>query len=47
METEDRRAILENDADTKPAQVGHGGGRRKKSRTGEMVATSTAHVRPD
>ena len=31
----------------KTAQVGHGDGRRKKSKTGEMVATSTAHVRPD
>ena len=29
------------------AQVGRGDGRRKKSKTGEMVATSTAHVRPD
>ena len=29
------------------AQVGHGDGQRKKSKTVEMVATSTAHVRPD
>ena len=44
---EERRARLENDASTVMAQVGRGDGRRKKSRTREMVTTSTAHVRPD
>ena len=42
METEEeRRARLENDAAMyQMAQVGHGDGRRKKTKTGEMVATA-------
>ena len=40
---EERRARLENDAATKRlAQVGHGDGRRKKSKTGEDLATHSS-----
>ena len=45
---EERRARLENDATTKRlAQVGHGDGRRKKSKTGEDGSYRTALVSPD
>ena len=49
METEEeRRARLENDAATKRlAQVGHGDGQRKKSKTGEDGSYRTAHVSHD
>ena len=45
---EERRAKLENDATTKRlAQVGHGDGRRKKSKTGEDGSYCTGHVSLD
>ena len=49
METEEeRRARLENDAATKRLdQVGHGDGRRKKSKTGEDGSYRTALVSPN
>ena len=49
METEEERsARLENDEATKwLAQVGHGDGRRKKSKTGEDGSYRTALVSPD
>ena len=48
METEEeRRARLENDAATyQTDQVGHGNGRRKKSKTGEDGRYHTAQVGP-
>ena len=48
VETEkERRGKLENDAATyHMAQVGHGYGRKKKSKTGEDGSFDTAHVGP-
>ena len=49
METEEeRRAKQEKDAATKRlAQVGHGDGRIRKSKTGEDSSNRTALVSPD
>ena len=45
---EERRARLENDAATKRlAQVGHGDGRSKKSKTGEGGSYRTGLVSPN
>ena len=47
METEEERRVrLENDAATKRLRLAMEMD-EEKSKTGEMVATSTAHVRPD
>ena len=48
METEEeRRARLENDASTKRLRFAMGMDEDRKARLDKMVATSTAHVRPD
>ena len=44
---EERRARLENDAANQMAKVGHGDGRRKKSKTGEDGSYHTAVLSPN